>query len=144
VKVDRMSMSTSLEVRAPLLDHRVIEFAARVPVDLKFRGGTSKYLLKRHLESQLPRDVIHRRKQGFEIPVARWLRTDLREMAHDLLLSPRACGRGYTRPDAVRRLWADHQRGVRDHGPRLWALMILELWHRSFVDQSPLNGALTP
>ena len=143
VKVDRMSMATSLEVRAPLLDQRVIEFAATVPVDLKFRGRTSKYLLKRHLEGRLPASVVHRPKQGFEIPLAHWLRTELREMAHDLLLSPRATGRGYTRPAVVRRLWDDHQRRLRDHGPRLWALMVLELWHRSFVDQAPTHGALT-
>ena len=134
-KVDRMSMANSLEVRAPFLDHKVIEFAATVPPDLKYRGRTSKYLLKRHLEGCLPRSVIYRPKQGFEIPLAKWLRTDLREVAVDLLLSPRSLGRGYLQPDCVRRLWRRHQRGVRDHASQLWALMILELWQRTFVDQ---------
>ncbi len=142
VKVDRMSMAASLEVRSPLLDHKVIEFAATVPPDLKFRGGVSKYLLKRHLEGRVPASVIHRRKQGFEIPLARWLRGNLRGMAEDLLLSPRAMGRGYLRPEAVRDLWGSHQRGLRDHSAQLWALMVLELWHRTFLDQ-PAAGPVT-
>ena len=134
VKVDRMSMATSLEVRAPLLDHKVIEFAATVSPDLKYRGGTSKYLLKRHLEGRVPRSVIYRRKQGFEIPLAAWLRGELREMAEDLLFSPRARGRGYVEPARARTLWQRHQRKVQDHSPELWMLMVLELWHRTFVD----------
>jgi asparagine synthase (glutamine-hydrolysing) len=135
VKVDRMSMANSLEVRSPLLDHKLIEFAATVPPHLKFRGRTSKYLLKRHLEGRLPVSVIHRRKQGFEIPLVQWLRGELRGMAEELLLSPRALGRGYVRPEAVRALWERHQRGLRDHSAHLWALMVLELWHRTFVDR---------
>jgi asparagine synthase (glutamine-hydrolysing) len=143
VKVDRMSMATSLEVRSPLLDHKVIEFAATVPPELKFRGGVSKYLLKRHLDGVVPRRVIYRRKQGFEIPLAQWLRGDLRGMAEELLLSPRALGRGYVRPDAIRALWNGHQRGLRDRSAQLWALMVLELWHRTFLDQ-PATGPVTP
>ncbi|MFZ1059033.1 MAG: asparagine synthase (glutamine-hydrolyzing) [Candidatus Rokuibacteriota bacterium] len=143
VKVDRMSMANSLEVRSPLLDHKLVEFAATVPPDLKYRGGTSKYLLKRHLEGRVPQSVIYRRKQGFEIPLASWLRGELREMAEDLLLSPRSLSRGYLRAERVRRMWQDHQRRVRDHSAQLWALMVLELWHRTFVDQAPAQGALT-
>lgn len=144
VKVDRMSMASSLEVRAPLLDHKVIEFAARVPVDLKYRGWTSKYLLKRHLEGRVPREVIHRRKQGFDIPLATWLRGELRPMAEDLLFSPRALGRGYFRADALRRSWRGHQQGTRDTSRELWACMVLELWHRTFVDQVPPEVAPCP
>jgi asparagine synthase (glutamine-hydrolysing) len=136
VKVDRMSMASSLEVRSPLLDHKLIEFAATVPPDLKYRGRTSKYLLKRHLERQLPASVIHRRKQGFEIPLAAWLRGELRLMADDLLLAPRSLNRGYVRPSRVRTLWQEHQRRIADRSRQLWALMVLELWHRTFVDQA--------
>jgi asparagine synthase (glutamine-hydrolysing) len=143
VKVDRMSMANSLEVRAPLLDHRVIEFAATVSPDLKYRGRVSKYLLKRHLEGRVPRSTIYRPKQGFEIPLAEWLRRDLRPMAEELLCSPRAIGRGYARPEIVRRLWQQHLGRLRNHAPRLWALMMLELWHRTFVDQAVPRGALT-
>jgi asparagine synthase (glutamine-hydrolysing) len=137
VKVDRMAMASSLEVRSPLLDHKVIEFAATLPPDLKFRRATSKYLLKRHLEQRVPASVIHRPKMGFSIPLAGWLRGHLRDLGRDLLLSDRAAGRGYFVPSVVRRLWDDHQRGARDHAHHLWALMMLELWHRLFVDQAP-------
>jgi asparagine synthase (glutamine-hydrolysing) len=137
VKVDRMSMASSLEVRAPLLDHRVLEFAATVPSALKYHGTTSKYLLKRAVARRVPASAVHRPKMGFSIPLAHWLRTDLRETAHDLLLSPRAAGRDYFVPGTVRAMWDRHQRGVRDHAHHLWALMMLELWHRVFVDELP-------
>jgi len=113
VKVDRMSMACSLEVRAPLLDHKIIEFAASLPPRLKFRGSVSKFLLKRHVASRVPAADVHRRKQGFELPLATWLRGDLRETAHDLLFSTRASGRGYVRPEAVKQIWDAHQSGSR-------------------------------
>jgi asparagine synthase (glutamine-hydrolysing) len=140
VKVDRMSMANSLEVRAPLLDHRVLEFAATVPSALKYHATTSKYLLKRVVERRVPPSAVHRPKMGFSIPLAHWLRTDLRDTAHDLLLSPRAAGRDYFVPATVRTLWDHHQRGVRDHAHHLWALMMLEMWHRVFVDALPAAG----
>ena len=134
VKVDRMSMACSLEVRAPLLDHKLIEFAASLSPELKYRGPVSKYLLKRHLERRLPGTAVHRRKQGFSLPLAAWFRGELRDLAHDLLLSPRAAQRGYLRAETVRRIWQSHQRGTRDHSAQIWALMALELWHRAYVD----------
>ena len=134
VKVDRMSMACSLEVRAPLLDHRIVEFAATLPPELKFRGRVSKYLLKRALERHVPPALVHRPKQGFEIPLASWLRGELREVASDLLLSPRAAARGYVEPARVAAMWRAHQGGHRNHAPQLWALMVLELWLRAFVD----------
>lgn len=143
VKVDRMSMANSLEIRSPFLDHKVIEFAATVSSALKYRGGVSKYLLKRHLEGRVPRSVIYRPKQGFAVPLATWLRHDLREMAEDLILSDRSRRRGYLRLEQVRRLWNYHQRGFRDHAAQLWALMVLEVWHRTFVDRNPAEGPLS-
>jgi asparagine synthase (glutamine-hydrolysing) len=134
VKVDRMSMACSLEVRAPLLDHKIVEFAASLPPQLKFRGSVSKYLLKRHVAARLPAAAVHRPKQGFELPLAAWLRGDLREMARDLLFSTQAAGRGYVRPEAVKRIWDAHQSGYRNQSSQLWALMVLELWHRQYVD----------
>ena len=141
VKVDRMAMANSLEVRSPLLDHKLVEFAARLPARLKFRGTTSKYLLKRHLARTLPPSLVHRRKQGFTIPVGQWLRSELREIAHDLLLSERARRRGYFEVQAIRNLWDSHQAGRRDHAHRLWALMMLELWQRLFVDDAAARPA---
>ena len=142
VKVDRMSMANSLEVRAPLLDHKVIEFAATLPPDLKYRNGVSKYLLKRHLQGRVPDSTWNRPKQGFRIPISEWLRGDLKPMAEDLLLSPRSLGRGYFRPERLRQLWGQHQRRQRDHSAKLWSLMVLELWHRTFLDRSDLSGPL--
>lgn len=98
--------------------------------------------LRRDLEGRRARSVIYRRKQGFAIPLAQWLRGDLRGMAEDLLVSPRSVGRGYLRPDGVRQLWRRHQRGVRDYSAQLWALVVLELWHRTFVEQNPEQGAI--
>ena len=134
VKVDRMSMACSLEVRAPLLDHKVVEFAARLPASLKYRGSMSKYLLKRHLSERLPQAMVHRPKQGFELPLAGWLRGELRAEAHELLFSRRAADRGYFRPQAVQRIWDAHQGRSRNHASQIWALMVLELWHRAYVD----------
>ncbi len=136
VKVDRMSMAHGLEIRCPLLDHRIIEFAATVPSDLKYRGRVSKYLLKRHLDGRVPASAIHRRKQGFEIPLGRWLRSDLYGLAHDVLFSARAVGRGYVRPRRLRLLWDRHQRGIQDHSAQIWTVLMFEMWARTFLDAS--------
>jgi asparagine synthase (glutamine-hydrolysing) len=144
VKVDRMAMANSLEVRSPLLDHHVIEFAARLPAEMKYRGRTAKYLLKRYTERHVPPSVVYRPKKGFAIPLASWLRGELRPMAEDLLLSERAAGRGYFRPQALRDMWKRHQEGRRNHGHHIWALMVLELWHRLFVDQGLLEETGLP
>jgi len=127
-------MACSLEVRAPLLDHKIVEFAASLPSRLKYRGSVSKFLLKRHVASRLPALDVHRPKQGFELPLAAWLRGDLRDMARDLLFSTRATGRGYVRPEEVKRIWDTHQSRARNHSPQIWALMVLELWHRQYMD----------
>ncbi|HET8579224.1 MAG TPA: asparagine synthase (glutamine-hydrolyzing) [Methylomirabilota bacterium] len=134
VKVDRMSMACSLEVRAPLLDHKVVEFAATLPPELKYRGSASKFLLKRHVSARLPALDTGRAKQGFELPLAAWLRGELRDLARDLLFSTRAAQRGYVRPETIKRIWDGHQRGLRNHASQIWALMVLELWLREFMD----------
>jgi asparagine synthase (glutamine-hydrolysing) len=133
VKVDRMSMASSLEVRSPLLDHKVIEFAATLPSELKYRGAVSKFLLKRHLAPRLPVLDVDRPKQGFSIPLGAWLRSDLRETAHDLLFSAQTAHRGYVRRETVSGLWDEHQRGRRDHSGKIWALMVLEFWLREYL-----------
>lgn len=138
VKMDRMAMASSLEVRSPLLDHKVVEFAATLPPDLKYRNGVSKYFLKRYAERRVPPSVIHRPKMGFAIPLAGWLRGEMSGTAEDLLFSDRALARGYFKPDQVRALWTRHQQRRREHPHQIWALMVLELWHRLFVDQTPM------
>jgi len=141
VKVDRMSMAHSIETRSPLLDHHLIEFAQTIPAPLKLarsnKGWESKYILKRAVAGLIPDEIIHRPKQGFDVPIKYWLNREMKEMAHDLLASPRARERGYFDPKAVARLLQEHNRGVRDHAHSLWALLMLEIWHRMFIDHEP-------
>jgi asparagine synthase (glutamine-hydrolysing) len=134
VKVDIASMAHSLEARSPFLDHEFMEFAATIPADLKIRGGTKKYILKRALADLLPKDILHRPKMGFGVPIDHWLRHELREMVHDTLLAPRALARGYFRPEVVQRFLDEHVRGKANWHYLLWNLLMLELWHRTYVD----------
>jgi asparagine synthase (glutamine-hydrolysing) len=134
-KVDRMSMAVSLEARVPLLDHKLVEFAATVPVGMKLRGGRTKHLLRRFLEGRVPHDIQARPKHGFEAPTGEWLRGPLAPMAADLLLGPTGRSRGIFSASAVARLWSEHQSGRRDHRHRLWSLLMLELWFREFADR---------
>jgi asparagine synthase (glutamine-hydrolysing) len=134
-KVDRMSMAVSLESREPLLDHRLLEFAASVPPALKLRNGIRKYLLRRVLGNRLPASILERGKQGFDAPVGEWLRGPLAPMLHDLVGSRRFIERGIFAPAAVSRLADAHRSGREDHRHRLWQLLMLELWFRQFVDE---------
>jgi len=136
-KVDRMSMAVSLEAREPLLDHKLLEFAATVPTSLKLRAGKSKYLLRRALERRVPREVLDRGKHGFEAPIGEWLRGPLAEMAGDLLHDGRLRDRGIFNDREVARLWSEHRTGRDDHRHRLWQLVMLELWFRQFIDCAP-------
>ena len=135
-KVDRMSMAVSLEAREPLLDHKLLEFAARVPAALKLRNGRSKYLLRRLLERHVPRAITERAKSGFAAPIGDWLRGPLAAMASDLLLDGRLRDRGIFNHSEVRRLWDEHRTGAVQHPNRLWQLVMLELWFRTFIDGS--------
>ncbi|MBY0279291.1 asparagine synthase (glutamine-hydrolyzing) [Candidatus Binatia bacterium] len=141
VKMDIASMACSLEVRSPLLDHHLVEFAARLPRRMKLRGLVQKHLLKRVMHDVLPEPILARRKMGFGVPIDNWLRGELRETAYDVLLDRRAIARGYFRADALRRLLDEHASGAAFHHHRLWALLMLELWHRTFIDDAcPLQA----
>lgn len=135
VKMDIASMAHSLEVRSPLLDHVVVEFAALLPVELKLRGSIQKYLLRRLMAREFPVHLLHRKKMGFAVPLDRWFRGELRDMTADILLDARARQRGYFKPETVSRLLDEHVRGIARHHTKLWALLTLELWHRTFIDQ---------
>ena len=113
-------MANSLEARSPFLDHKVMEFAARLPIDFKLRGTSLKYLLKKVAAPLLPKGLLNRRKMGFGVPVGNWMRNQLRPMIDDVLLSSKAMDRGYFRPDSVRRLVREHSNGIQR--PRLAAL----------------------
>jgi asparagine synthase (glutamine-hydrolysing) len=133
VKVDVASMANSLEARSPFLDHEAMEFAARLPVEIKFRGGRLKSLLKRAFADLLPPENVNRRKMGFGVPVGQWFRGPLRDLLRDALLSPRSLERGYFRESEVSRLVAEHLERRADHSFQLWNLLMLELWHREFI-----------
>jgi asparagine synthase (glutamine-hydrolysing) len=134
VKVDIASMAVSLEARAPFLDHNVMEFAASLPARYKLRGLTTKYILKRALRGLLPDEILSRRKMGFGVPISHWFRSELKGFLSDTILSDKALGRGYFNPAVVRQLVDLHSSGRRDHAPQLWTLLMLELWHREFID----------
>lgn len=133
VKVDITSMANSLEARSPLLDHEVMEFAARLPIQLKLKGGRLKHLLKQAFTDLLPTENVRRGKMGFGVPVGQWFRGPLRELLHDALLSEQSLARGYFQPDELQRLVQAHMEGRADHQLVLWNLLMLELWHREMV-----------
>ncbi|MFF5207481.1 asparagine synthase (glutamine-hydrolyzing) [Streptosporangium sp. NPDC000396] len=136
VRTDISTMACSLEARSPFLDHVFMEWAAGLPGDLKVRGGTTKYLLKRALVDWLPAHLLERPKVGFGIPLASWLRAELRPLAHDLLTDATARGRGLFDPEVVDRLLTEHAEG-HDHSDRIWTLMQFELWHRTHLPARP-------
>ena len=133
-KVDRMSMATSLEVRCPILDHEFVEWAAGLPLKYKFRGGTRKYMLKKLAERLgIPSALLHRRKQGFSLPLVHWMRHELKHSLLGIITEPRALQRGYFNPAAIRGLLDEHVSGRRNHSGALWLLLVFELWHRNFL-----------
>jgi len=132
---DRMSMASSLELRAPFCDHRVIEASLAIPPSVKTPRLELKGLLKSAYADVLPPAVLDHRKQGFMIPLARWLREDLRPLMDDLLGPEQVRARGLFRVEAVERLRAEHAAGQRSHADRLWTLMMAELWLREYLDR---------
>jgi asparagine synthase (glutamine-hydrolysing) len=142
VKGDRMSMGAGIEARVPFLDHKVVEFAARVPRQLKVSGLRSKIVLKRLAERYLPREVIYRRKVGFTVPLTRWFAGPWRGLLSDVLLSERCLDRGYYDPGVVRGIVRDHVGGRVDREQGIWLLLALEIWHRLFVDDDGSEAAV--
>jgi len=136
-KVDRMSMATSLEVRVPLLDHKLIDFVTRVPAPLKLNGIETKQLLKRVAKDLIPAEILNRPKQGFGIPLEQWINRQLRDQILETLRETRTRQRGYVNYKYVDLIVDEHHKGRRDHSFPLWSLLILELWHRQYIDRSP-------
>jgi asparagine synthase (glutamine-hydrolysing) len=142
-KVERMFSAFHLDGRAPFLDQEVMEFAAHLPADLRFRNGTLKHLLKKAVLRFFPEEFLNRPKQGFAVPIGAWVRGDLRPLAEEFLLGQKAVSRGFFDPAYLRRILDQHIRRSQDHATRIWALMILEAWCRTFLDrEDPLAGPL--
>jgi asparagine synthase (glutamine-hydrolysing) len=136
VKVDRASMASSLEVRAPFLDHELVEFVIGLPSDLKLNGRTSKYLLKEAMKDVLPREIIQRKKKGFGVPIAKWIKGPLKELFQDFLSSQRIRREGFLNAPFVERLLQDHLSNVRDNRKQLWTLLVWELWQDRYRPSS--------
>ncbi|HBO68809.1 MAG TPA: asparagine synthase (glutamine-hydrolyzing) [Deltaproteobacteria bacterium] len=132
-KVDRASMAYSLEARVPLLDHRVVEFAARLPLPLKVRGGETKHLLRKVLYRHVPQELIDRPKMGFGVPLNRWLRNELRPLLDEYLNEERVGREGFLRPGGVARVVREHLSGRRDHQYRVWALLVFAMWRERYL-----------
>lgn len=139
VKTDVATMAYGIEARSPLLDAKLVELAARIPIGQKVPGGRPKYLLKRLAARYVPPEVLYRPKQGFSVPTSAWMRGPLGRVAEEVLLSEASLNRGIFRPERIRTLVQDHRAGRADHGQRMWLLLVLELWHRAILD-----GTLSP
>jgi asparagine synthase (glutamine-hydrolysing) len=142
VKMDIASMAYSLEVRSPLLDHVFMEMAARLPLSAKVSRGTTKRLLKEAIRPWIPGNVLDRPKRGFTMPIARWLRDDLRHLPAQILLDSHVRARGMFARRQIERLISDHHRATADNSDKLWSLIQLELWFRTYVDVTP-DGPIT-
>ncbi|MDF2439079.1 MAG: hypothetical protein JWN98_63 [Abditibacteriota bacterium] len=129
-------MANSLEARSPFLDTPLMEWAAQLPPNYKLRGNTSKWILRKALLEGgiVPRENMERPKMGFGVPIRHWFHDAMKELLFDTVLSERALARGYFRPEALKKLVDEHLSGASDHAYRLWALLMLELWHREFID----------
>lgn len=136
VKVDRMSMATSLEARVPLLDHRIVEFALNLPPHLKLHNGETKVILRRVMKDRLPESILKKPKEGFSIPLKHWMRQELRPLMTDLLAPDTIRRRGYFEPETVTRWVQEHLNQEANHSHRLWALMVFELWHQQVFEGS--------
>jgi asparagine synthase (glutamine-hydrolysing) len=137
-KVDRASMAASLEARVPLLDHRVVEFAWRLPLDFKIRNSRGKWLIREVLDRYVPRHLVERPKAGFGVPLDAWLRGPLREWAESLLEPRRLRGEGFFDPEPIREKWNEHISGARSWQYQLWDILMFQAWYDQVRSESNL------
>jgi asparagine synthase (glutamine-hydrolysing) len=144
VKMDRMTMANSLEARSPFLDHILMEYAARLPIEIKFKDFSLKSLLKNALRGIVPDQILDGKKHGFTLPIERWLKQDLQSFSKEILLSPETLRRGLINHRYVRQIIRDHEIGRRAYHHLIWALLNLEIWCRTFLDRTDLSmGPIT-
>jgi len=136
LKADKMTMANAIELRVPFLDHRMVEFAATLPTALKLHKGTGKTLMRKTMADSVPPAILKRPKKGFPVPIRQWLKTELRALAHDALLSPNAAVRDFMNIDVIEKIVGQHERGVADRSQEIWTLLVFEFWHRVFLDES--------
>jgi asparagine synthase (glutamine-hydrolysing) len=145
MKQDQMSMAASIESRVPFLDHKLVEFTARIPSRYSIQGLSGKHILKSAVEDLLPHSIIYRQKMGFPTPWSSWLAGAQLDDIERMLLEPRTLERGLFERDSVRRLFAEHRTGGRDNGDRIWRLLSLEIWQRVFLDgELPAENSISP
>ena len=140
IKADKITMANSVELRVPLLDHKVLEFAASLPVSYKVRGFTTKYVAKKALSKKVPREILDRRKTGFPVPYNSWLRGQLKGWLYDILLDRKTVARGYFRKNAVEKLLEENGRSG-SYAKELFSLAVLELWHREFLERNTFSDS---
>ena len=139
VKLDIASMAVGLEARAPMVDHEFVEFVAKLPTRFKRSGLSTKVILRKAMKGILPKSILNRPKQGFSVPLDQWFRGQFKDLIRDTLLSRRAIGRVYFNRDVIEAMIVAHTGGHANHQNELWTLLMLELWHRVFIDGSPLR-----
>jgi asparagine synthase (glutamine-hydrolysing) len=143
VMSDRMSMACSLEVRSPFVDPKVIEFAARLPTNMKIRRRQLKYLLRKVAARYIPAELVNLPKQGFGFPVGRWMRSDLKKLVIGRLANSRFVDAGIFRADYLQRIVQEHMTGKKDHSYRLWLLLSLEIWHDIYLEEQPVDAVIS-
>jgi asparagine synthase (glutamine-hydrolysing) len=146
LKADKMTMANSIELRVPLLDYKLLEFAAALPQNFKVNGFTTKYLAKVALKDRLPKEILERKKVGFPVPYDTWMRTELKDWVREVLLDRESIARGYFNRQCIENLIADDLRTQR-HPKEILSLVALELWHRNFLENRTVatpQESLTP
>jgi asparagine synthase (glutamine-hydrolysing) len=142
MKQDQMSMAASIESRVPFLDHKLVEYSALLPDDMKLKGWTTKHVLREAMRGVLPDSILTRPKMGFPVPLQRWFRGEFQPLLNEYVLGARSASRGLFTESVVQNMVQEHQSGIANHTDRLWSLVNLEMWQRIFVDGEPVSGSL--